>query len=329
MYEGRVEIEELYFAKAEKKLESLPDYVARWYRNLRASYKTAKTCRDYIYKVSNFLESINKNAKEVKPEQITEDTVNAYMISKTTKVKNNSKTKTSDSYKNTVWYALRSFLDYMVDQKLIEKNYILKLDKAKNHDLERINKHRTLLTHEDFKMILSCVNDEYSRYPERDKAILLLFMCTGMRKSALSSINIEDIDFENRRLYVVDKGDVEHEYRLKDSVIDALNTWIKKRKSFTNADLSDALFISNLGNRISESELETMIKRYTSKALSKPLSPHKLRSGFISIVYNKTGDIEEARRMVGHKGLSTTQRYIVTEGDEKEKAASIMEELLA
>ena len=54
------------------------------------------------------------------------------------------------------------------------------------------------------------------------------------------------------------------------------------------------------------------------------VSPHKLRSGFCSILYKKTGDIEFVRRAVGHANSATTARYIVTNGEEKQNAAEIM-----
>ena len=326
--QGRLEIDSNYFAKAEKKLESLPDYVTDWYHYMQASYMTAKTCRDYVFKVAMFLSYIDINPKRVKPEQITESVVTSYMFSKSTKTKDGKETETSDSHKNSVWYALRSFLQYLTDHGMIEKNYITGIKRKKNKDLERINKDRILLTIDDFNKILSYINEEHSRYPERDKAIILLYMSTGMRKAALASINMDDVDLENKKLTIIDKGDITHEYILNTAEINAINSWLEKRTEFRGSDDSSALFISNLGNRLSESELERMIKHYTSKTLSLPVSPHKLRSGFISIMYNETGDIEKVRRIVGHKNVSTTQRYIVTDGKEKEEAADIMEKLL-
>lgn len=327
--EGRMEIDAKYFAKTEKKLETLPSYVTGWYHAMQASYLSAKTCRDYVFKIAKFLMSISEDPKQVKPDQITEDAVNSYMFSKRTKLKNGKVIDTSDSHKNSVWYALKSFLEYMTKHNYIDKNYILDIKKKKNNDLDRINKHRVKLTIDDFNKLLSYVDQEHSRYPERDRAILLLYMSTGMRKAALSSIDIQDIDFSNKKLTIVDKGSFTHEYFLNDKELQALNNWISKRESFKKSEETSALFISNLGNRISESELERMIKRYTSEALSVCVSPHKLRSGFITIMYNQTGDIEKVRRMVGHKNIATTQRYIVTEGEEKAEAADIMQSLLA
>ena len=88
--------------------------------------------------------------------------------------------------------------------------------------------------------------------------------------------------------------------------------------------MTDALFISKYGERISAKGVSNIVKKYTEEALGKPLSPHKLRAGFCSILYNKTHDTEFVRRAVGHSNISTTQRYIVTDGDEKRQSASII-----
>lgn len=325
---GRLENDMKLFAKAEKKLAEMPSYCTDWYRSLQASYITASTCRDYVFKVALFLSTINQDLKKIKAKDITENAVITYMFSIKTKEKDGKQVETSDSYRNTVWYALNSFLQYLADHKLIEQNYVLQIKKKKNTDLERINQHRIKLTADDFNKMLNSIDSVSSRYPERDKAILILYMSTGMRKTALSSINIEDIDVQNKRLTVIDKGDKKQSYKLYDKELEAISNWLDKRKLFKNAEDTSALFISNIGNRISEAELERMIKERSKKALGRSFSPHKLRAGFVTIMYEQTHDIEKVRRMVGHSNATTTQRYIVTENQEREEAANIMENLL-
>ena len=41
------------------------------------------------------------------------------------------------------------------------------------------------------------------KWKSRDRAIMMLFMQTGIRETALSEINIEDIDFENHSIKVL------------------------------------------------------------------------------------------------------------------------------
>ena len=55
------------------------------------------------------------------------------------------------------------------------------------------------------------------------------------------------------------------------------------------------------------------------------VSPHKIRAGVASILYEETKDIEFVRRAIGHTNVATTQRYIRTENKEREKASKLLE----
>ena len=70
-----------------------------------------------------------------------------------------------------------------------------------------------------------------------------------------------------------------------------------------------------------------MVSSITKKALGYEMSPHKLRSGFCSILYKETKDLELVRRIVGHASSITTQRYIVINDDDKEKALKCLERI--
>ena len=71
-----------------------------------------------------------------------------------------------------------------------------------------------------------------------------------------------------------------------------------------------------------------IVKKYTAVALEKGISPHKIRAGFCSILYEQTGDIEFVRDAVGHASVTTTQRYVVKDDTARLKAASIMNDLI-
>lgn len=322
---GRLQNEMKIDSHNQDKLNGMPNYVKRWYMNMRASDKTASTCYDYLRKVNRFLESINKDISKVNPSDINEQNVTDYYISIRTKNVNGEIVYTSDSYQSTVYACLDNFFTYLYNSNLIDSNYIKLISKPKNRDLERINEHRILLTEEDFKKIVEATNKECNyTMRRRDTAIILLFMHTGMRKTALSNIVLDDVDFENRKITVIDKGNKLHEYVLNDVVYSAINNWMSVRNNFKNGKDDNHLFLSTHGNGISGDALSDVVGKYTEAALGKRISPHKLRSGYCSILYNKTGDIEFVRRAVGHANTTTTQRYIVTKGEEKRRAAELM-----
>lgn len=326
MTDGRI-INELKIDQSiEEKLKTMPAYVSRWHLNLKASRKTAATRKDFVAKIHNFLSYINKDIMEVKLSDINEDNVSRYFLSiQTKKDSSGNLSYTSDSYQGTVWSCLNNFLEYFVKRGEINRNYIQQIDRPKNHDLDRINENRTMLTKKDFRKILKAVDEE--RNPARrtrDKAILTVFMNTGMRKTALTCIMLDDIDIENRTLVVVDKGNKRHEYVLNEVMCEAIEDWLRERDSFTKGKEDNHLFLSDHGKEIAPRTVADIVEKYCLRGIGKPLSPHKLRSGYCSILYNATGDIEFVRRSVGHSQVSTTSRYIVTKGSEKERASEIM-----
>lgn len=327
--DGRLEREKKIDEQINKKLETLPKYVSDWNRNMKASRKTAATRKDFVLKIDKFLATISADRKTVSLKDITEQVVTDYMLSIQTKQKNGNVEYTSDSYQKTVWSCLNNFLDYLYERGKIQNNYMKYIDSPKNHDLERINEHRVLLTAEDFKKILDSVGEEESAtIGKRDKAIILVFMTTGIRRGALSSIMINDIDMSNSVLTIVDKGNKRHKYILNDETKRAVSAWFDVRGRFLNDEKDRHLFISERGSALSNTAIEYLVKKYTKRGIGVALSPHKLRAGYCSILYDKTKDIEFVRRAVGHSSSAITQRYIVTDGDEKQMASDIMNSLL-
>ena len=154
-------------------------------------------------------------------------------------------------------------------------------------------------------------------------------MTTGMRRNALREINLDDIDLVNHKLTVIDKGYIEHEYFLNDQTVSVLEEWINDRYFMLGGSENEkALFISRDLKRISSTSIAELVDKYSSAALGYHISPHKLRSGLASIMYDETRDIEFVRRVIGHSNTKTTQRYIVTDNKERKTASTLMENIL-
>lgn len=338
---GRLEIDIKKEESTQKVLDKLPEFVSEWQMNLKASGKTASTRYDYAYKIKNFIGFINSKApKEVTLEDITFNVVQKFIISiQTKKDKDGNLVETSDSYRCTYWAMLRNFFDYLLGRKLISEDPMGTIKCPKNRDLDRINKHRSLLTSDDFKDILNAVDKDtdnifHSMYEskynfelrERNKFLLMLLMTTGMRETALTEINVEDVDVHAAKIIIVDKGQKEHIYDLSEEVNSQLGMWLVCRQEILDGikKESDALFISIYGERIGVNTVKRVVTKYSEAGLGYKISPHKLRSGYASILYSKSHDIEYVRKAIGHSDVATTQRYIVTEGNEKKTAADMI-----
>ena len=333
--DGRLEISERDFAQCDEIVKELPAYVRDWYLDMRSTGISAKSCKDYMHKVGGYLSYINANRPEIKLEELTASSARDYLIEKQVIIDNaGNKKASSKSYQQGLWSCLNSFFEYLENTEQIAKNPLKKNGRPKGTDLDRINQHRVLLTQEDFNKILKsvgqgCGSEKAQRYQNksrnRDEAIMRLFMCTGLRESALTEINISDINFNTNTLFIYDKGNIPHTFILTPACMSAINKSLAERPSVSP---SDPLFISARGNRMHENTVSALVKKFTEAALGKSLSPHKLRSGVCSILYHETKDIEFVRRFIGHSNTTITMRYIVTDGAEIEKGNEILTNLI-
>ena len=331
--QGRLENELRITNYIQTLLSDMPEYVSDWYIKLKASDHQARTCQTYVTDIKKYLESIDKNIKNIPVDALTSKTVDKYMVSIKTRIDENGlMVYTSSSYQKGNWSALNNFFGYLYKEELVPRNYMSDISRTKESDEERISENRILLTKEDFNSIIECVLEgvgskaaqTYQRkLRNRDMSIFLLFMTTGMRREEMREINIEDIDLIEKKLFIITKGNRRRPLKIDDNVLSYLCAWLQDRKEM-NADDCDALFVNRYGKRMSGQAIYDLIDKYCTEALGYHISPHKLRSGFCSILLEEWGDIHAVMKAVGHKRVETTLRYAVTKNNEQAEGASLI-----
>ncbi len=148
----------------------------------------------------------------------------------------------------------------------------------------------------------------------RDYAMITLFLNCGMRLSELIGINISDIDFENRKLNVIGKGNKERTIYLNDACISAIKDYLAIRPhNAVKFDSRDALFLSEQKKRISKRTVQYIVKQEIKLAgieKANKYSVHKLRHTAATLMY-KYGevDIRALQELLGHESISTTEIY--------------------
>ena len=331
--QGRLENDFKVTETTKVMLKELPDYVERWYLKLRASDHQPKNCQVYINIIRNYLRYINKDPKKVQLIELTSVSLDHYMITVQTKINSKGEiTYTSASYQKSIWSALNNFFTYLYKSNLITSNYMEDISRTRESDEERINEHRILLTKEDFNNIIKVVRQGVGstsaksyqlKFKNRDLSIFYLFMTTGMRREEIREININDINFEEKKISIITKGKRIRNLILSDKVLCYIKEWIRDRNNYTNIG-NDALFVNKYGKRMSGQAIYELVDKYCTEALGYHISPHKLRSGFCSILLEEWGDIHAVMKAVGHKRVETTLRYAVTKNEEQKEAANLI-----
>ncbi len=163
----------------------------------------------------------------------------------------------------------------------------------------------------------------------RDRAMLLLFLGTGIRVSECVGTNLDDFDFDMNAFLVTRKGGDQSILYFPDLVADALMAYLDERRHIEALPGHEqAFFLSLQRKRITQRAVQNLVKKYASIAapLKKRISPHKLRSTFGTNLYQETGDIYLVADVLGHSDVNTTRRHYaaMTDAHKREAAKRII-----
>lgn len=316
----------------EKRLENLPECVRDYYLS-RTSSKESMGSLEYVKKIRCFLEFLSEDTKSIDITKITETDVSRYLHSIEQTVDNQGNPKeTSFSYRKQVHSILNSFFEYLRKRRIIAGNPMDCVERPTSKDVVK----RKNLDSFDVHFILECIDggagsdfakNKSAPWRMRDRAIITLLAMTGMRETALTEINVNDVDFINGTVKIIDKRHKTHVYKMNKAIREALENWIADREEKLAGQKIDALFISNQKKRVSVKCVVRVVEKYSLEGLGYSISPHKLRAAFCTILYNDTKDVEFVRRAVGHTCIETTLRYIADDDSARTEAAERLERI--
>lgn len=327
MTSGRLEKELQAEKKMKAMLKELPDVFSEFYYSMRASKKSYTTMTVYIRYVKNFMDFITED----KPsndfyKKVTGSDIEQYLISLETREVNGRVIRTGDSIQATRWSALNTFFDFLVNKKeYLNKNPMAKTDRPTINTEHKV----TYLTEDEIAALMKAIDKNPDRLmAHRDQTIISLFLATGLRVGALININIEDIDFDNNVIHVIEKRQKVRDIPFGDRTSKVLKSWIEARnKVFKDVD-NTALFVSQKKNRISVDAISDMIKKYADDAgIKKHITPHKMRSSVATNLAKKGTNIQTIANMLGHQNIATTQRYVAVLDEEKNRAVKSLDNL--
>jgi integrase/recombinase XerD len=146
----------------------------------------------------------------------------------------------------------------------------------------------------------------------RASAMLRLMYATGMRVSELVTLDVSDIDFEQRTVRVAGRGSRARVLPLDEAVLAATRDYLDHARQFLarNAPDQPALVLNHRGQRLTRQGFWLIMKSLVRESgLQLTVTPHTLRHSFATRQIDEGRALEELRQLLGHASISTTQVY--------------------
>jgi integrase/recombinase XerC len=260
------------------------------------------TVKAYITDIGEFLRVIKEkklvgeNAGAIDFEKLDETPVRAYISWLYTR---NSRSSISRKLAS-----VRTFFEFLIRKGAL-KNNLAKLVPTPRGE-KRLP---TFLTVDEVVKLLSIEGS--GALISRDVAVLELLYSSGLRVSELVGINLNDIDLKNLTVKVLGKGNKERIVPVGSKAAQALDEYLRERLGMNPG--GDHLFVNTRGDRLNVRSVDRIIRKYALLAgIPKNVSPHVLRHTFATHLLGGGADLRAIQEMLGHKSLSTTQRYTHT-----------------
>ncbi len=324
---GRLEKELQAEEKMQNKLKDLPKIFTEYYTSMRANRKSYTTINVYINNVLHFANFITKNKlTEDFYKNVSINDVERYMISlETIKTKDGIK-RTGDDILQSRWSSLNTFFGWLVKREYILNNPMEAVDRPRNNVEHKV----TYLNRTEINKLFRMVDRNPSLVmAARDKALFSLAIATGLRASALTNINKEDIDWENSVINVIEKRQKTRQIPIGENMCNILRSWIDIRdEEFSDVDTS-ALFLSQKRSRLSPDAANDALRKYCQEAgIQKKITLHKLRASAATNLAAAKVDIQTIGKILGHNSTNTTLKYVAVLDENKKNAIGILDKLV-
>jgi len=289
----------------QKNSMNISDYLDYLKTHKQSSQKTIDNYSYYLNRFFNYCDIKSTN-------DITIDNVNKFKLF-LSQIRNNKKELTKVSTQNYHLIALRSYLNYLKSKNIIS------LDSKEVHLNKQLGKEKKILVESDIDKLLEAplLTKNPGVIQKRDKAILEILLCSGIKVSELSKLKKTDINFHSNTINIIHQKK-SRSLNLSNQAAFKLKDYLELRQDYINAlfirhDKAKDKQLSKVSKdnyQLSPRTIQRIIKKYAKKTnLGDDITPEKLRQAYAQHLKKKGYDEKTIQSMLGHESIVTTKLY--------------------
>lgn len=212
--------------------------------------------------------------------------------------------------------SLKSFYKFLLKTKQIESSPLLK-----HKSLKTPKKIQIPFSEKELDNVLNHIH-----YPDgfegiRDKLVIDLFYTTGIRRTELIHLQMQNVDLSANTLKVLGKRNKERILPILPIIAKQIKNYLTERAAIEDIKDSEYFFLLLKGVKFNDSFVYRLINYYFSNVSEKvKKSPHILRHTFATHLLNNGADLNSVKELLGHSSLASTQVYTHSSLSELKKA---------
>lgn len=146
----------------------------------------------------------------------------------------------------------------------------------------------------------------FSQLNEKSRMIVKLIYASGLRVSEVVALKVKDLELDEGHGWVRDgKGGKDRLIVIPEQLVVGIKRYLRKRSVE-----SEYLFPGREGGEMTTRNVQKIVSTAVKNAaLTKGITPHKLRHSFATHLLENGNDIRIIQELLGHANLQTTQIY--------------------
>jgi site-specific recombinase XerD len=199
--------------------------------------------------------------------------------------------------------SLKTFFNWLVMEGFLEENPMWNM-KAPKVPKPTIKPFTETDIH---NLLLLCSGGRFLDF--RNRAIILVFLDTGLRLGEMARIQNDDVDFSHETITVMGKGAKERVVRIGKGAQKALLKYLLLRD-----DKHPCLWVTEERRPMTVSAIQTMIKRLCRRIgiTDSKIGPHTFRHTAATMALRNGASPFDVQSLLGHSTLVMTRRYTET-----------------